>query len=368
MAADDLFSPWTAGDLSLPNRLVMAPLTRSRAGQPGDVPTPLNAEYYAQRAGAGLILSEATQVSPQGKGYAFTPGLHSHEQVAGWRLVTDAVHAAGGRIAAQLWHVGRISHPDLQPDGALPVAPSALRAEGAQVFVSADSGMVDVPRPRALETEELPDLVEDYRFAASQARAAGFDGVELHAANGYLIDQFLRDGSNRRDDAYGGSLENRLRFPLEVVDALVDVWGAGRVGVRVSPTGAFNGMADSDPLATFGAFARALSERGLAFLEVVEAGLGETDPLQARVSAALRAAFDGTYIANGGLTGPSARQRLAEGSADLVSFGRAFLANPDLPRRLADDAPLNAPDPETFYQGGAEGYTDYPTLEAAQPA
>ena len=366
-STDPLFQPLRVGALELPNRLVMAPLTRSRADQPGDVPTALNATYYAQRASAGLIVSEATQISPQGKGYAFTPGIHSDEQVAGWKLVTDAVHEAGGRIVLQLWHVGRISHPDLQPDGGLPVAPSALKPEGAQTYVSADSGMVDIPTPRALEADELPGIVEDYRHAAAQAKAAGFDGVEIHAANGYLIDQFLRSGSNRRTDAYGGSVENRLRLPLEVVDAVVSVWGADRVGVRISPTGTFNAMSDEDPFATFVAFAKALGDRKLAFLEVVEELFDQDGPApeQARLSAELRQAFGGVYIANGGLTGDSARGRLEDATADAVSFGRAFLANPDLPARLAADAPLNEPDQATFYGGDDKGYTDYPTLETS---
>jgi N-ethylmaleimide reductase len=267
---DALFRPFTLGDLALPNRVVMAPLTRSRAKQPGDIPWELNATYYAQRAGAGLIIAEATQVSPQGKGYAFTPGIHSDEQVAGWRKVTTAVHEAGGRIHLQLWHVGRISRPELQPDGAQPVAPSAIRPEGAQTFIDATSGMVDVLEPRALDAGEMPGIVEQYRRGAENAKRAGFDGVEIHAANGYLLDQFIRSGSNRRDDAYGGSLENRLRLPLMVVDAVTQVWGGERTGVRVSPTGTFNDMHDDDPVATYGALAARLQDSGLAYIEVVE--------------------------------------------------------------------------------------------------
>lgn len=369
-SSDPLFAPTTLGGLRLSNRMVMAPLTRSRASQPGDVPDASNAAYYAQRATAGLIVTEATQVSPQGKGYVATPGIHSAEQVAGWRLVTDAVHAAGGRIVLQLWHVGRISHPELQPDGDLPVAPSALAPKGVQAFVSAERGMLDIPTPRALLTEELPGLVADFRRGAELAKQAGFDGVELHAANGYLIDQFLRDGTNQRTDAYGGPVVNRMRFPLEVVDALVDVWGADRVGVRISPTGTFGDVSDSDPSGLFTAFASELSQRGLAFLEVVEELFDQDGPApeQALLSRTLREIFSGAYIANGGLDAASARRRLSEGSADLVSFGRAFLANPDLPARLAADAPLNKPDPSTFYGGDHRGYTDYPTLAPSATA
>lgn len=362
---DPLFEPLVLGRHKLPNRIVMAPLTRSRAAQPGDIPTTLNADYYRQRAGAGLIISEATQVSPQGKGYAFTPGIHSDEQVAGWRLVTDAVHAAGGRIHLQLWHVGRISHPALQPDGALPVAPSAIRPAGAQTFISADSGMVDIPEPRALDADELPGIVEQYRRGAENARAAGFDGVEIHAANGYLLDQFLRSGSNQRSDRYGGSVENRLRFPLMVVEAVAGVWGADNTGIRISPTGSFNDMRDDDPVATYGAFARRLGEAGLAYVEVVEdsfqGNLANGRP--EGVIDAIRGAYSGIYIANGSYDGDTARRRLADGRCELVSFGRPFISNPDLPERLHRGAPLNDWDAATFYGGGEAGYTDYPTLD-----
>ena len=269
-AQDILFDPFTLGDLQLRNRVIMAPLTRSRAQQPGDIPWELNATYYAQRASAGLIIAEATQVSPQGKGYAFTPGIHSDDQVEGWRKVTSAVHREGGQIILQLWHVGRISRPELQPNGQKPVAPSAIRPEGAQTFIDETSGMVDVLEPRALTSDEIPGIVEQYRLGAENARRAGFDGVEIHGANGYLIDQFIRSGTNRRSDEYGGTLENRLRFPLMVVDAVTQVWGAERTGVRVSPTGTFNDMHDDDPLTTFGAFAGQLGKRGLAYIEVVE--------------------------------------------------------------------------------------------------
>ncbi|WP_346796163.1 alkene reductase [Halomonas sp. Bachu 37] len=366
-ASDTLFRPITLGDLPLPNRVVMSPLTRSRAAQPGDVPTAMNAEYYRQRAGAGLIIAEATQISPQGKGYAFTPGIHSDAQVEGWQKVTSAVHDEGGRIYLQLWHVGRISHPDLQPDNALPVAPSAIKPEGAKTFVSADSGMVDIPTPRALELGELPQIVAQYRQAAENAKRAGFDGVEVHAANGYLLDQFLRTGSNQRDDAYGGSLENRLRLPLEVVQAVVDVWGTERVGVRVTPTGSFNAMEDADPVETFGTFARKLDELGIAFIEVVEDSFqgNHENGRPESVIDAIRDNFSRHYIGNGKYSADEARQRIESGKTDLVSFGRPFIANPDLPERFRRNAPLNEWDESTFYGGDERGYIDYPFLGEA---
>lgn len=364
---DALFQTHTVGDLTLPNRIVMAPLTRSRASQPGDVPTDMNAEYYRQRAGTGLIITEATQVSPQGKGYAFTPGIHSEAQVEGWRKVTDAVHEAGGRIHMQLWHVGRISHPDLQPGGAQPVAPSAIRPEGAKTFISADSGMVDVPEPRALATDEIPGIVEQFRVGAENAKRAGFDGVEIHAANGYLLDQFLKTGSNHRSDDFGGSVENRLRLPMMVVDAVVGIWGPERTGIRISPTGSFNAMHDEDPTETFGAFAKRLNETQLAYIEVVEDSFqgNHANGRPESVIDAIRAGFTGTYIANGAYTAEEARQRIAASRSDLVSFGRPIIANPDLPTRLRDDAPLNEWDASTFYGGDERGYTDYPTLASA---
>lgn len=366
---DNLFEPFVLGDLTLPSRVLMAPLTRSRATQPGDVPNDMNVEYYRQRAGAGLIISEATQISPQGKGYAFTPGIHSEAQIHGWRRVTDAVHEEGGRIFLQLWHVGRISHPDLQPNGNTPVAPSAIKPEGAETYISADSGMVEIPTPRALTLEEMPDIVEQFRQGAKNAKRAGFDGVEVHAANGYLLDQFLRSGSNTRDDAYGGSLDNRLRLPLEVVEAVVNVWGVERVGVRVSPTGSFNAMEDADPVATFGAVASRLDSLGIAFIEVVEDSFqgnhasGRPDA----VIEAIQKRFSRAYIGNGAYTAIEARERIAAGKADLVTFGRLFLANPDLPERFRLGAPLNEWDDSTFYGGDERGYIDYPSL-AEQPA
>lgn len=364
---DVLFEPVSVGALPLRNRIVMAPLTRSRAAQPGDVPTATNAEYYRQRASAGLIIAEATQVSPQGKGYAFTPGIHSQAQIDGWRLVTDAVHEAGGQIILQLWHVGRISRHELQPDGAQPVAPSAIRPAGAMTFISADSGMVDVLEPRALRTDEIPGLVEQYRQGAENARQAGFDGVEIHAANGYLLDQFLRSKSNQRTDEYGGPVENRLRFPMMVVEAVVDVWGGERTGIRVSPTGSFNDMADDNPVETYAAFAARLDDAGVAFIEVVEDSFqgNHADGRPEQIVDVIRANFSRTYIGNGAYTADEARQRLQANRCDLVSFGRPFIANPDLAERFRIGAELNEWDESTFYGGSETGYTDYPPLDGA---
>lgn len=361
---DILFRSFKLGDLTLPNRIIMAPLTRSRSSQPGDVPNELNVEYYRQRAGAGLIIAEATQVSPQGKGYAFTPGIHSDAQIEGWRKITTAVHEAGGRIHLQLWHVGRISHPQLQPNGETPVAPSAIKPKGAQTFITAESGMVEIPEPRALGTDEIPAVVEQFRIGAENAKRAGFDGVEIHAANGYLIDQFLRSDTNQRTDQYGGSVENRLRFPMMVVDAVIGVWGAERTGIRVSPTGSFNDMRDADPVATYGAFAKRLNEAGIAYIEVVEDSFqgnlekGRPQP----VIDAIRANFKGPYIGNGHYTADEARQRIEAGLCDLASFGRPFISNPDLPDRFRRGEPLNEWDSSSFYGGDERGYTDYPTL------
>lgn len=361
---DPLFRPFVLGNLPLPNRVIMAPLTRSRASQPGDVPTAMNAEYYRQRAGAGLIISEATQVSPQGKGYAFTPGIHSQAQIEGWLKVTSAVHEAGGRIYLQLWHVGRISRPELQPNGEQPVAPSAIRPQGAQTFISAESGMVDVLQPRALNAAEIPDVVEQFRTGAKNAQQAGFDGVEIHAANGYLIDQFLRNGTNHRQDQYGGSVENRLRLPMMVVEAVAEVWGTERTGIRVSPTGSFNDMRDDDPVETYGALARRLDEVGLSYIEVVEdsfQGNHENGRPEAVIEA-IRGGFKRAYIANGAYTADEARRRIEADLCDLVSFGRPSISNPDLAERLRRGAYLNEWDASTFYGGDEHGYTDYPTL------
>jgi N-ethylmaleimide reductase len=358
----DLFLPYRLGSLGLANRIVMAPLTRSRAGS-GDVPTPLMATYYAQRAGAGLIVSEASQISPQGKGYIQTPGIYSDAQVAGWKQVTDAVHAQNGKIFIQLWHVGRISHPELQEGGALPVAPSAVKAAG-QVYTG--RGMVDMVTPRALGIEEIPGIIADYRHAAELAREAGFDGVEIHAANGYLIDQFLRDQTNRRTDHYGGSIENRSRLLLEVTDAVLQVWEHDRVGVRLSPLSPFNDIADSDPEPLFRHAVEALSARRIGYLHLIEGVTG--GPRETGHSfrlATLRPLFKGTYIGNNGYTRNLALATRAENGADLIAFGKLFLANPDLVERLRRNGPLNEPDEATFYGGDATGYTDYPFLDGS---
>ena len=354
----DLFQPVRLGALALPNRIVMAPLTRSRAGSAG-IPGAMNASYYAQRATAGLIIAEATQISQQAQGYAFTPGVANEAQVAGWRQVTQAVHQAGGRIVLQLWHVGRISHPSLQPGGTLPVAPSAIKPEG-QAFT--ESGFQPFVAPRALETDEIPGIVEDYRRAARNAQEAGFDGVEIHAANGYLIDQFLRDGTNQRTDRYGGSLENRTRLLLEVTEAVTSVWGSERVGVRISPASPANDMRDSDPQALFNHAVAALAPFSLAYLHVVEGATGGARDLLGFDYGALRRAFGGPYLANNGYDKPLAEAALREGRADAIAFGRPFIANPDLVERLRTGAPLATADHKTFYGGDEHGYTDYPAL------
>jgi len=348
-----LFQPYRLGNIELTNRLVMAPMTRSRALE-HNVPNPLAATYYAQRASAGLIVSEATQVSPQGVGYIRTPGIHSADQVAGWIRVTEALHRAGGKIFLQLWHVGRISHPDFH-GGELPVAPSAIAAAG-QVFTA--KGPQQMVTPRALTLAELPGIVEQFRRGAENAKAAGFDGVELHGANGYLLDQFLRDGTNRRTDAYGGTVENRARLPIEVAKAVIDVWGADRVGYRISPNGTFNSMSDTNPVQTFSYLAEQLSKLGIVYLHVV-------DPVAdgaKRASPLLRRRFNRTYIVNGGFDLDSANAAMRGGEADLVAFGTRFLANPDLPQRYRIDASLNVPDQATFYAGEDKGFTDYPSL------
>lgn len=346
-----LFDPIKIGDLELPNRIVMAPLTRCRA-EPGRVPGALMAEYYVQRASAGLIISEATSVCPMGVGYPDTPGIWSQEQVAGWRNVTRAVHAAGGRIVLQLWHVGRISDP-LYLNGELPVAPSAIQPRG---HVSLVRPMKAFETPRALETAEIAGIVEAYRKGAENAKAAGFDGVEIHAANGYLLDQFLQDSTNRRSDRYGGSLENRARLLLEVTDAAISVWGVGRVGVHLAPRADLHDMGDANRAETFGYVARELGRRGIAFLCTREKE--DADSLTPQ----LKQAFGGVVIANERFTKEQANRWLAEGKADAVAFGVPFIANPDLPARLAADAPLNEPHPDTFYSSGPQGYLDYPTL------
>jgi N-ethylmaleimide reductase len=357
----DLFSPFRLGPLQLPNRVVMAPMTRNRAGA-GNVPGKLNAIYYAQRASAGLIVSEGTQVSPQGQGYAGTPGIHSAEQVAGWKLVTEAVHAAGGRIFLQLWHVGRISHPSVQPNGGVPVAPSALKPAG-QIMTA--KGLQDFVTPHELSTAEVGRAVEEFRRGAANAKAAGFDGVELHGANGYLVDQFLKDKTNRRTDRYGGGAQNRVRFLLEVVEAIVGEWGSERVGVRLAPTNPFNDIADSHPAATFGVAVGELDRLGLGYLHIVEplptdpVATGETPDI-----AFFRRIWRGTLMGNKGYDFARADAAVRAGMVDLVSFASLFLANPDLPERFRRGAALNTPDRPTFYAGGEKGYIDYPPLAA----
>jgi len=349
-----LFDPIRVGDLTLPNRIIMAPLTRSRAGD-SRIPNPLMAEYYSQRASAGLILSEATVVSPMGIGYAGTPGIWSPEQVEGWRLATRAVHQAGGRIFLQLWHVGRISDPSFL-NGALPVAPSAVAAKGNVNLVRPPTPFVT---PRALARREIPEVIEAFRKGAENAQLAGFDGVELHGANGYLLDQFLQDGSNLRSDDYGGSIENRARLMLDAVDAVISVWGAGRVGVHLAPRGDAHSMGDSDLPRTFQYVARRLGERKIAFICAREYAAPD------RLGPRLKAAFGGVYITNEKFSCESAERAIEAGDADAVAFGKLFLANPDLPQRFALQAPLNEPRVAEFYGGGARGYTDYPALSAA---
>jgi 2,4-dienoyl-CoA reductase-like NADH-dependent reductase (Old Yellow Enzyme family) len=349
-----LFDPITICDLQLSNRIFMAPLTRARAVGDGRVPNALMREYYVQRASAGLILSEATAVTPQGVGYADTPGIWSQEQVAGWKQITEAVHAAGGRIFLQLWHVGRISDPFFL-DGQLPVAPSAIAAQG---HVSLLRPKREYVTPRALRLDEIPGIVEAYRRGAENAQAAGFDGVEIHGANGYLLDQFLQDGSNQRDDAYGGSIENRARLMLEVTDACISVWGAGRVGMHLAPRGDSHSMSDADPAATFGYVARELGKRKIAFICARE-HLGDK-----RLGPQLKQAFGGLWVANEKMTQDSAQQVLGAGEADAVAFGKLFISNPDLVQRFRLGAPLNEWDADTFYHPGAQGYIDYPQLAA----
>lgn len=357
---DSLFTPFTIGAIAVKNRIVMAPLTRNRARPEDDTPYEIHTEYYAQRAGAGLIITEGTQISPEGKGYAWTPGIYSAAQVAGWKKVTAAVHAKGGKIVAQIWHVGWISHTSLQKDSAAPVAPSAI---GAASKTFDGTGFVETSVPRALELSEIPRVIEDYRQAARNADAAGFDGVEIHAANGYLIDQFLRDTSNTRTDAYGGSVENRVRFLAEVVAAVSEILGAGRVGVRLSPFSDANNVGiDSDTLATFGAAIDVLNKAGVAFLHMVEGQTGGPRDWPAGALEALRDRFQGAYIANNGYTRDTAVTAVATGKVDLVAFGKLYISNPDLAERLAADAPLNPMPTAGLYGGGREGYTDYPTL------
>lgn len=360
----DLFTPIQLGRYELPNRIAMAPLTRNRAGE-GNVPLDIHVTYYRQRASAGLIISEATQVSPKGVGYPSTPGIHSQAQIEGWRRVVEGVHEQGGRIFLQLWHVGRVSHPSFH-DGDLPVAPSAIAPAGD---VMTYDGMQPYVAPRALELDEIPGIIEQFRQGAKNALAAGFDGVEVHGANGYLLDQFIRDGSNKRTDAYGGSIANRSRLVLEVTQAAIDVWGADRVGVRLSPSHTFNDMSDSAPRATFGYVIKALNALNLAYLHLIEPNEadrrhgGTLIPTQE-----FRPLYDGNLMVNWDYDKAKGNEAIASGNAELVAYGKLFIANPDLPQRFKLDAPLNEPNPGTFYGGGEEGYTDYPTLAEQQAA
>lgn len=358
-----LFEPTRIGDIEVANRVVMAPLTRSRADEAaGDIPgSPMNVEYYRQRSNAGLIISEGTQVSPVGKGYMATPGIYSDEQVEGWKPITQAVHEAGSKIVAQIWHVGRVTHPNLT-GGVQPIAPSAVTPK---VTAYTHAGKVEAPQPRALELAEIKDIVAEYRRGAANAIRAGFDGIELHGANGYLIDQFLRDGANQRTDEYGGSIENRARFALEVVDAVVAEIGAGRVGIRLSPVTPANDLADSNPQAVFGYLVEELNRRGIAFIHFVEGATGGPRDIPGFDFAWARQAFKGTYIANNGYTREMALEAVESGRADAVAFGRAYIANPDLVQRLKLNAPFNTPNPQTFYVPGEAGYIDYPTLDQA---
>ena len=359
MTKRTLHTPHRLGTLELPNRVVMAPMTRNRAGA-GHVPTELMARYYEQRASAGLLVTEATQVAPEGVGYPNTPGIYASEQVEGWKRVTERVHASGGRIFLQLWHVGRISHPLFQPGGKLPIAPSAIAPTGE---VYTPEGMKPYVAPRALDTNEIAAIVEQYAQGARNAGAAGFDGVELHGANGYLVDQFLRDGTNHQADKYGRSTENLARFLTEVVRALIAVWTPDRVGVRLSPSGAFNDMKDSAPLETFGYAVSQIDELGIAYVHLVEGSEADVRHGGTVVpTSALRPRFSHTLIVNGDYDRERGDAMIQEGVADLVSFGRLFLANPDLPRRLKTGVPLNTPDADTFYGGDEKGYVDYPAL------
>jgi N-ethylmaleimide reductase len=356
-----LFEPFKLGLITLPNRLVMAPLTRNRAVE-GLVPSPLAVGYYGQRASAGLLITEASQVSQQGQGYQDTPGIYSKEQVAGWRKVTDRVHARGGRIFLQLWHVGRISHVSLQPTGGAPVAPSAVRARG-KTFVGGT--FVDISEPRALELSEIPGIIESFRRGAANALEAGFDGVEIHGANGYLLDQFAKNGANRRTDAYGGSIENRARLMLEVASVVTSEVGAERTGIRISPVTTSNDISDSNPQPLFDHITDRLNALNLAYIHVIEGATGGPRDIAPFDYGSLRRRFRGAYVANNGYDFELANKALTANEADLIAFGKPFIANPDLVERLRLGAPLNTPDKATFYGGGAKGYTDYPSLEAA---
>jgi N-ethylmaleimide reductase len=363
--ASKLFEPYQLGPLKLPNRLVMAPLTRNRAIA-GMVPGPLAAEYYSQRASAGLLVTEASQVSQQGQGYQDTPGIYSKEQVAGWRKVTERVHARGGRIFIQIWHVGRISHTSLQPNGGAPVGPSAIRAKG-KTFVGGT--FTDISEPRALALEEIPGIIESFRRGAANALEAGFDGVEIHGANGYLLDQFAKDGANKRTDSYGGGIENRAKLMLEVAKVVASETGPERTGIRISPVTPSNDISDSDPQPLFDHIVDGLNALKLVYLHVVEGATGGPRDIAPFDYGSLRKRFSGAYIANNGYDFELANKMLNANAADLIAFGKLYIANPDLAERLQRGAPLNAPDKATFYGGTARGYTDYPSLgEAAEAA
>jgi N-ethylmaleimide reductase len=366
MNRPDLFEPTKIGAIDVANRIAMAPLTRSRASMDG-VHSQLAVEYYRQRASAGLIVSEATTISRQGRGYAFTPGIYTEAQAAAWSLVTRAVHAAGGKMVCQLWHVGRMSHVDLQENGAAPVAPSAIQA-GDKIFL--ETGLAPPSMPRALRTDEIPGIIEDYRDAARKAKEAGFDGVEIHSANCYLLEQFIRDSTNRRTDQYGGPVENRIRLPVEVVTAVSEIWGPDRVGVRLSPITRAVGDTplDSDPQGTYGLLARRLGQLGLAYLHCIEGQTRGANAADAFDFKALHAAFGGKYIANNSYDRELAIAAVSSGYADMVAFGRPFIGNPDLVERLRRNAPLTQPNAATFYGGGAHGYSDYTTLEQEEVA
>ncbi len=363
-----LFRPISVGPFELKHRVAMAPVTRSRAGQPGDVPTAMNVEYYRQRAGAALVITEATQISRQGQGYAWTPGIYSEAQVEAWRAVSAAVHERAGTIFMQLWHVGRVSHPVFQPDGGLPVAPSAMPVPGKTFIIDKQGNGVwsDIPVPQELTIEGIRGIIEDYRRAARNAMRAGMDGVEIHAGNGYLLDQFIDSNSNHRTDCYGGSIENRARLLLEVVAAIAEEVGAERVAVRMTPMGRFMGMGDATPEATFGYIVNRLNDWKLAYLHLVEPVIVGTvrdenyDPRWDAIIKQLRAQYHGVLMLAGGYTGEQAEQAIACGRADIIAFGRLFIANPDLPLRLKNDLPLNEADPATFFGGDSRGYTDYP--------
>jgi N-ethylmaleimide reductase len=365
MSPTKLFEPYKLGPITLPNRLVMAPLTRNRAVPPGMVPSPLAVDYYGQRASAGLLVTEATQISQQGQGYQDTPGIYSKEQVEGWKKVTNRVHERGGHIFVQLWHVGRISHTALQAGGGKPVAPSAIRAKG-KTFV--DGQFVDVSEPRALELAEIPGIIDDFKRGAANALAAGFDGVEIHGANGYLLDQFAKDGTNKRTDAYGGSIENRAKLMLEVSKAVTAEAGPEKTGIRISPVTPANDISDSNPQPLFDYIVDGLEALRLVYIHVIEGATGGPRDIAPFDYADLRKRFKRAYIANNGYDFELATKQLAANAADLIAFGKPFISNPDLVERLKKGAPLNEWDKNTFYGGNAKGYTDYPTLKAAEAA